>query len=353
VTPELDLVAASLLSLGADARAARLYKALGPAARLADLAAALGVPAPDIPRECGIARARAAVAVERGLAAGLTVTSVLSPHYPVWLAHIIDPPIVLWGKGDLSVLNRPSVAVVGSRRPSSTSLSFAERLAAGLARSGLVVTSGLALGVDGAAHRGALGASGQTVAVLGTGLDIIYPKQHGQLANDVQSNGCLVSEFPPGIGPEPFHFPLRNRVISGLARAVVVVEATEKSGSLITARMALEQGRGVCAVPGSVVSGCHKGCHALIKDGARLVETVDDVLDEIGWTARESAESVGRKAFAASSLVDMMVPGDPVTVDGLAARCPDRSGGILAELTTLELDGRVQRLPGGWFVRVD
>jgi DNA processing protein len=281
------------------------------------------------------------------------VIGIGGPLYPVWLSHIIDPPIVLWARGDALVLNQAAVAVVGSRKPSATSMSFAERIAAGLARAGLVVTSGLAIGVDGAAHRGSLAAGGLTVAVLGSGLDVVYPKQHGRLADEVAAQGCLLSEFPPGMGPDAHHFPLRNRVISGLSRAVVVVEAAEKSGSLITARMALEQGRAVCAVPGSVVSGCHKGCHALIKDGARLVETVEDVLEELGWAAVTAGSHTSHKSLVSNGLLDLMVAGAAATVDDLLASRPGSAAEILAELTTLELEGRVQRLPGGWFVRLD
>lgn len=349
----LDLVAASVLSIGADAKAARLFRTLGAGAGPEDLARLLGVPNEDLAGQVELARKRATELVARGRAVGIEAVPIGDARYPSWLAQIVDPPIVLWARGDVSIVNRASVAVVGSRRPSASSVTFAERIAAGLARAGLVVTSGLALGVDGAAHRGALSVGGLTVAVLGSGLDVVYPRQHGGLADEVARNGCLLSELPPGIGPEPHHFPLRNRVISGLSRAVVVVEAAERSGSLITARMALEQGRAVCAVPGSVVSGCHKGCHALIKDGARLVETVEDVLDELQWTPASAPWDEAAKSLFSNVLLDEMTPGRPMAVDELANRRPASAAGILAELTALELAGRVRRLPGGWFVRLD
>ena len=183
----------------------------------------------------------------------------------------------------VDTLGRPSVAVVGARAASPTGQRIGYELGRDLALAGLVVVSGLARGVDGAAHAGALDGGGRTVAVLGCGVDVVYPRQHGALAARVAAQGVIVSEFPPGTEPRPSHFPLRNRIISGLSRAVVVVEASEQSGSLITAQMALEQGRDVLAVPGTWPAGRYRGCHALIKDGARLVETVEDVLEEIGW----------------------------------------------------------------------
>jgi DNA processing protein len=273
-------------------------------------------------------------------------------RYPAWLAQIVDPPIVLWTRGDLSILSRASVAVVGSRRPSAVGLMVAERLAAGLARAGLVVTSGLATGIDGAAHRGALDGGGATVAVLGCGVDVTYPRTHAALATAVAAGGCLVSEFPPGTPPRTHHFPLRNRIISGLSRATVVVEAAERSGSLITARMALEQGRGVGAVPGPVLSGCHKGCHALIKDGARLVETVEDVLDEIGWRPDDRGAQADKPLFG-NGLIGCMPAGTPMTIDEIARRAGFAGPAILVAIAELELTGRVRRQAGGYFVRLD
>ena len=201
-----------------------------------------------------------------------------SPAFPPHLLHIPDPPAQLWLRGDASLLTRTAVAIVGSRRASPASLDIARRLAADLARVGLAVVSGLARGCDAAAHRGALDAGGVTVAVLGSGLDVIYPPEHRSLAEEIARSGVLLSEFPPGAPPLPGHFRQRNRLISGLSRGVVVIEANDKSGSLITAGCALSQGREVMVVPGIVLSGRNRGGHQLIRDGATLVESAEDVI---------------------------------------------------------------------------
>jgi DNA processing protein len=256
--------------------------------------------------------------------------------------------------GDPDVLSKPAVAVVGSRRATPTGLAAARRLSQQLAEAGLAVVSGLARGIDGAAHRGALEAGGTTVAVLGNGLDVIYPAEHRELMAAVGRAGAAVSEFPPGTPPRPRHFPLRNRIISGLSRAVVVVEASEKSGSLITARAALEQGRDVLAVPGSIASGAYRGCHALIKDGARLVETVEDILQELGWPmAPNGLQAESRNTLFSNGLERFMPPGEPASIDELAVASGRPAADWLAELTLLELSGRVARTAGGAFVRLD
>ncbi len=202
--------------------------------------------------------------------------------YPPLLRTIPDPPLALWTLGDQACLAGPAVAVVGSRRATRAGRDVAFALAADLAALGVVVASGFAQGVDAAAHRGALSA-GRSLAVLGCGLDVAYPRDHGDLRRDLASRGLLVSEFAPGTPPRAHHFPLRNRALSGVCHAVVVIEAAERSGSLITARLALEQGREVMAVPGDVRGGANAGGHALLRDGARLVERAADVLDELGW----------------------------------------------------------------------
>jgi DNA processing protein len=299
--------------------------------------------------------ARATQALAEAAGAGLSTLTVFEPQYPHLLSHIPDPPTVLWARGDLSALSAPTVAVVGSRNATAAGLQNASRLGKDLAAAGLVVASGLARGIDAAAHRGALSAQGVTTAVLGCGLDRVYPREHEELAASVaRQGGILVSEYPPGTPPLPRHFPLRNRIISGLSRAVVIVEASERSGSLITARAALEQGRDVLAVPGGVVSGCYRGCHALIKDGARLVETVDDVLDEIGWR-RGSAKGAAEpdKPVKSSDLLESMPVGEPVTIDQLAADSGRSASELLAELGAAELAGRISRISGGFFVRLD
>jgi DNA processing protein len=205
-------------------------------------------------------------------------------NYPPLLRTIADPPPVLWVRGDAAVLTQPAVAIVGSRAATSYALEVAARLGAELAGRGILVVSGLARGADGAAHRGAVDVGGGTVAVLGSGVDTIYPPEHEDLALSICNRGALVSEHGPGVPPVPEHFPLRNRLISGISLGVVVVEANEKSGSLITARYALEQGRDVMAVPGSVLGGRNRGSHALLKDGAKVVETADDILEGLGWS---------------------------------------------------------------------
>ena len=201
-----------------------------------------------------------------------------APHYPARLRDIPDPPDRLWVRGDPRALARTSVAIVGSRRASPGSLDIAHRLASDLSRIGLTIVSGLARGCDGAAHRGALDAGGATIAVLGSGPDVIYPPEHDALAEQIARQGAILSEFPPGAPPLPNHFRQRNRLISGLAHGVIVIEANDKSGSLITAGCALAQGREVMVVPGTVLAGRNRGGHQLIRDGAALVENAEDVL---------------------------------------------------------------------------
>ena len=202
-------------------------------------------------------------------------------RYPTTLAAIYDPPPTIWVKGDVDVLRAPAVAIVGSRRASPYALEVARRLGADLARRQVTVVSGMARGVDSAAHRGALEGGGVTVAVFGCGVDVIYPPEHRALAARISERGALVSEFEPGMPPLKHNFPRRNRIISGLSLAVVVVEAADGSGSLITADCALEQGRAVLAVPGNVLGGRNYGAHALLRDGAKLVECADDILEEL------------------------------------------------------------------------
>lgn len=212
---------------------------------------------------------------------GRFILSERDTAYPQLLRHIADPPLLLYCEGEIELLNQPALAVVGSRAPTPIGLETAQAFAMQLARLGFVITSGMALGIDTAAHRGALSVTGKTIAVLGTGLDRIYPARNTELAAQIRSAGLLISEFPLGTAPLARNFPQRNRIISGLSRGVLVVEAGIQSGSLITARMALEQGREVFAVPGSIHNPTSKGCHLLLRDGAKLVQSVDDVLEEI------------------------------------------------------------------------
>lgn len=272
------------------------------------------------------------------------------PAYPSLLATIPDPPDELWIRGNQDVLRREAVAIVGSRAASQYAMDIAAALAFDLARLGLVVVSGMARGVDGAAHRGALEAGGITVAVLGCGVNVVYPEEHADLMLKIATSGAVVSELPPGAPPLPHHFPLRNRIISGLSRAVVVVEAGEKSGSLITARCALEQGREVMAVPGNALSGRNRGSHALLKDGAKLVEAADDILIELGYF--QAPRTVDRaNSFVHNGLIANLQPGETYGLDELGAASGLSASELLPLLLELELQGEVIRAAGGRFSR--
>ncbi len=296
-------------------------------------------------------RAEAAAAVARGAARGLRAVEWSDAAYPPALAAIVDPPFVLWVEGHVETLHGPAVALVGSRAASSYAVTVAERLARDLAAAGVAVVSGLARGVDAAAHRGALEGDGVTVAVCGSGADVVYPREHAGLARAVAEAGALVSELAPGTPPQPHFFPLRNRIISGLSRAIVVIEAGEKSGSLITARMALEQGRDVLAVPGSVLGPRNRGAHALLRDGAKIVETADDILDELGAALPGTHRPPGRAADDA--LLECLTPGEACDLDAIAARSGLDPARLLPRLLALELAGAIRRAGGGRFVRVD
>jgi DNA processing protein len=293
-------------------------------------------------------RERATAAIARAAERGIIPVGWTSAAYPAALGTIIDPPFVLWARGVTDALERPAVAMVGSRAASPYGLAVAERLAADLAARGIVVVSGLARGVDSAAHRGALLGGGATIAVLGSGVDVMYPPEHGPLAREIEGGGLVVSELVPGTPPLPVFFPMRNRIISGLARAVVVIEAGEKSGSLITARLALDQGRDVLAVPGNVLSGRNRGAHALLKDGAKIVEGADDILDELGFatTGVRPESSASGDAVLAS-----LAPGEPADLDAIAERTGVPAARLLPRLLELELQGLVARTGGGRFLR--
>jgi DNA processing protein len=276
------------------------------------------------------------------------------PEYPALLAMIPDPPPVLWVAGDGARFSRPCVALVGSRAGSPYALRVAEQLAADLAVRGVTVVSGLARGVDSAAHRGAVTADGGTLAVVGCGADIVYPAEHAALAGEIARNGAIVSELLPGTKPRPEFFPRRNRIISGLSRAVVVIEAGERSGSLITARCALEQGRDVLAVPGNVLNGRNRGGHALLRDGARLVESAEDIIDELQLArAVTVGQPVATSQLPADAVLDALIPGEVADLEEIAARSGLPTATLLPRLLALELQGRVAREVGGRFVRFD
>ncbi len=295
---------------------------------------------------------RADRAFARARRSGLEVVAWSDAQYPSPLAMIPDPPPVLWLTGRLAPPGGPSVAIVGSRAGSPYALEAAERLAGDLATRGVTIVSGLARGVDSAAHRGALAVGGKTVAVLGSGADVIYPAEHVELARSIAQTGAVVSEFLPGTPPRPGQFPRRNRIISGMAVAVVVVEASERSGSLITAACALEQGRDVMVVPGSILSGRNRGSHALVKDGAKIVESADDILEEVGMHLEHRDGSGRQPAVQQSDPVwRVMGPGETYDLDTIAAESGLAPVKLLPKLLELELSGEVSRVGGGRFAR--
>ncbi len=283
--------------------------------------------------------------------------------YPPDLRHCPDPPPVLWMAGQVPAAWPRALAIVGSRNPTPQGLDNARAFARSLAEAGWTIVSGLATGIDGAAHEGALegAAPGQlaTIAVMGTGLDQVYPRRHQALADRILDRGLLLSECPPGTPPRAWNFPRRNRIIAALSQGTLVVEAALKSGSLITASCALEQGREVFAIPGSIHSPLSRGCHALIKQGAKLVETAQDVLEEIapGMRPCPSASLPGFEASgpAPAAPEDPLLQAlgyEPATLDTLQARTGLPTPQLQAQLMALELQGEVARLPGGWLQRL-
>lgn len=281
------------------------------------------------------------------------VITLGDPLYPPALLETADPPLLLYAQGDVERLSAPSVAIVGSRNPSHQGLENARAFAAVLSQSGLAIVSGLALGVDGAAHEGALQGSGGTIAVVGTGLDRVYPKRHLDLAHRIVRHGVLLSEYSLGTPPVAQNFPLRNRVIAGLAQGTLVVEAAMQSGSLITARMASEAGRDVFAIPGSIHSPQSRGCHWLIKQGAKLVDSAQDVLEELQLAASPVPPATAGDAPPAPRDPLLEALGyEPCTLEALSARTGWSTAELSARLLELELDGQVARLPGQLFQRV-
>ena len=305
----------------------------------------------DQPDKGPTLRTRAAAALRRAQEHGIAAVPWSDAQYPAALMTIADPPPVIWIRGVIDALSSHAVAIVGSRAGSPYALAVAERLAEDLASRGVIVVSGLARGVDSAAHRGAL-KSGTTVAVLGSGVDVLYPPEHAPLAREIEKQGAVISELVPGTPPQQWFFPLRNRIISGLSRAVVVIEAGQKSGSLITARCALEQGRDVLAVPGNVLSGRNRGAHALLRDGATIVESADDILEELDLGTAARRRTCGG-APPADPVLACLTPGEPSDLDEIAERSGLSPSKLLPRLFELELQGSVARIGGGRFVRVD
>jgi DNA processing protein len=324
---------------------------------------------PDEPERARATRIRASQALHRASSNGIAPVAWNSPAYPPSLSAITDPPPVLWVRGDVAALTGdPVVAIVGARAASPYGLAVAGQLAGDLASRGIVVVSGLARGADSAAHRGSLAAGGITAAVLGSGVDVVYPPEHASLARDIALRGAIVSELAPGTPPHARFFPQRNRIISGLARAIVVIEAGEKSGSLITARCALEQGRDVLAVPGNVLTGRNRGAHALLRDGAKIVESADDILEELGlpfdFAQGKPPESARGESSArlkpsrcdgpqGDPVLSALTTGEPCDLDAIAERTGLQSARLLPRLFELEVRGLVRRAGGGRFVRID
>ena len=326
----------------------------------ADITQALARPADGFD-----ARLRAALAWLHG-GADRHVLALGDSAYPARLLATADPPLLLYVQGNAALLSARSVAIVGSRQATAQGLDSAQSLATALCGRGWVVVSGLAQGIDGAAHVGALAApnGAGTVAVVGTGLDIVFPTAHWRLAQRIAAAGAIVSEYAPGMPALPAHFPQRNRIIAGLSEGTLVVEAALRSGSLITARMALEAGREVFAMPGSVHAQQSRGCHALIKQGAKLVESAEDILEEL---RRPELPGKNRRATPASDPADAFdspddsappedallqaLGFDPTTLDALQARTGLPTPQLNARLLELELNDQVARLPGGLFQR--
>jgi DNA processing protein len=281
------------------------------------------------------------------------VITLIDDDYPPLLKEIPDPPLALHFRGDRTLLARTSIAMVGSRRASPYGVNVAAHLARQLVSAGVVIVSGLARGIDAAAHCAALDGGGTTIAVLGTGIDVVYPRSNLRLYRRIAEHGLILSEFPPGSPPRPEHFPIRNRLISGISDGTVIVEATRRSGSLITARMAAEQNRDVFAVPGSIFSAGSEGTHRLVQYGAKLVHDANDVLEELpGYlraaqtTAEAGPDSPLREVLA------VLTREEALHVDMLAEKLGQTTGAVAESLLQLELGGWIRALPGARYVRV-
>jgi DNA processing protein len=328
---------------------------------------------PDLARalEQGAADPRIAPTLDWLADANHHLLSLDDPRYPCLLREIDDAPVLLYVAGRLDLLQRPALAMVGSRNPSALGAQTAEGFARGFSGAGLTVVSGLALGIDAAAHRGALDGAGSTIAVVGTGLDIVYPARNRDLAHQIARSGALVSEFPLGMSARADHFPRRNRILSGLALGCLVVEANLRSGSLITARLASEQGREVFAIPGSIHSPVARGCHLLIRQGAKLTESTADVIEELGWgqsapavqaasaaACRRLPGRVGDRPPEATPLeadpqaLLAVITHDPVSADTLCTVLGWTPQRVNAALVELELGGRIAPAGHGLFQRL-
>lgn len=282
------------------------------------------------------------------------LVTLADKNYPKALLEITDPPPILYAKGNLALLNQPSIAIVGSRNASVQGEKNAEAFAFDLCSYGLCIVSGLALGIDGAAHRGALKANGSTIAVIGTGLDIVYPAKHRDLAHQIAERGLIISEFALGTPSKPQNFPKRNRIISGLSAGCLVVEANMQSGSQITARLAAEQGREVFAIPGSIHSPMSKGCHQLIKQGAKLVDCIQDIVEELNLQNATSSSAQPDDSDAASINPLLNLIGyEPIALENIVALSNLTVSEVSSMLMMLELEGRVTSLTGSQYQRLN
>ncbi|MGZ9030307.1 MAG: DNA-processing protein DprA [Burkholderiaceae bacterium] len=313
----------------------------------------------EMAQHAGAEAQSAADATEHWLGASTAhaLVTLADRDYPQALLTTPDPPVVLFAIGRLELLNRPAIAIVGSRNATQQGIANAENFATALARSGVTVVSGLALGIDAAAHRGALAADGDasTIAVVGTGVDLVYPSSHRALTQDLRTLGVVISEFPLRTPAIAHNFPRRNRIIAGLAKGVLVVEAALRSGSLITARLAAEAGRDVFAIPGSIHSPLARGCHRLIRDGAKLVESAQDVLEDLGVQApgaRPRGDTPATETGAADDTLLALIGHDPVDLDTIAKRSGRTASELSASLLELELAQHIERLPGNRYQRL-
>ena len=272
-----------------------------------------------------------------------------STQYPQLLAQIPDPPPILYAKGQLDCFMQPALGIVGTRNPTGSGAEVAWRFANELAQAGLVIVSGLAIGIDGQAHRGCLAAEGKTVAVMGTGIDVIYPRRHQILAEEIAETGLILSEFPLASPPVARHFPQRNRIISGLTSAVLVIEAALRSGSLITARYAMEQNRDVFAIPGSIYNQHAKGCHRLVQQGACLVTTTQEVLEEMNLTGSHRLNNISiSPEICENKRLLVHIGFELTTVDQIIERSAFSVDKVLCDLVELDLQGWIQAVPGGY-----
>ncbi|OFV97878.1 MAG: DNA protecting protein DprA, partial [Acidobacteria bacterium RIFCSPLOWO2_02_FULL_60_20] len=309
---------------------------------------------------------QAAKEAEQARQQGARLITIRDEAFPATLREIFDPPLTLYARGNVDLMKEPALAIVGSRRPTAYGRAMAQRLANDLASRGMTIISGMARGIDSAAHQGALDAGGKTIAVLGTGIDVAYPSENKKLYEKIAANGLLLSEFPLGAFPAPQNFPIRNRIISGLALGVLVVEAAQYSGSLITARLAMEQNREVFALPGSVTNKNSWGPHILIKQGAKLVQDWQDVIEEMPPAVRQrlvpmadaTKTADGASLFSESlseterAIYGLLQVDEPVHIDAILEALPRLSSSeVLATLLELEFKNLVRQLPGKNFVK--